>query len=361
MPTPTAHPVVTARSVLLDADGELQLREVAVPPPGPGQIRLRITACGVCPAESAGWSARRLRNNSPGHEPAGVVESLGPGVEHLRAGMRVFAHHHAPCGTCGACRRGRPVHCATWRRNALTPGAMSEYVLVSAEAVAADVLPLPESVPDAAATLIEPLACVLRAWSRALGPDRSAAEGPPGPESVLVMGLGVMGMLHCAAARARGADEVIAADRVPHRLTRALEFGATETVNVEVEDLAARTADHTGGRGADLVIVGPGSAEAMELGSACVAPGGTLLLFSPPPVGQRWGMPVGELFHREVRVITSFSAGPDDTRAALAALAGPLQGAGRRLVTHRFPLDRVHEAFRLAAASAEALQVVVEP
>jgi L-iditol 2-dehydrogenase len=183
---------------------------------------------------------------------------------------------------------------------------------------------------------------------------------------VLVLGLGVMGMMHVAAAAARRAEVIIAADRVPHRLRQARGFGATAAVNVDTEPVADRVAGLTDGAGADLVIVGPGSPEAMQLGLSCTAAGGTLLLFSGTPAEAVWPLRPAEVFFREVRVVPSFSAGPADTRAALSALTPPhgwLSAAGHveRLLTHAFPLSRWEAAFDLSARSAEALQVVLRP
>src|SRR6059036_4073347 len=263
---------------------------------------------------------------------------------------RIFVHHHAPCLVCRFCQRGDYVHCATFRRTKLNPGGLSEYAVVPAEVVRADVLRIPDALSDEAATFVEPLACVVKAAHRAgIGPG----------DRVLVIGLGVMGMLHVLLARRLGAELVIGADRVSSRVSRATQLGADVGVDVTRDSLPDVVRARTDGAGADVVVVGPGTVEAIELGFACVAPGGTLSLFTPTPPGVAWPFPVHDVYFREITVVPSYSAGPPETKEALQLLAAGLPVEA--LVTHRYSLDGAAEGYRLVREATEALKVVVRP
>jgi len=338
------------RAVVYHTSDDLRLEEIALPPLKPGELLVRIRACGLCPGEAMGWYMARKAPLVPGHEPVAEVVRAGDHVVAFAPGDRVFVHHHAPCLACRLCRRGDFVHCATFQRTNLIPGGLSEFAIVPAEVVRADVLRIPDDLSDEAATFVEPLACVVKAVHRAgIGRD----------DRVLVIGLGVMGMLHVLLAHRLGVELIIGADRVSSRLSRAAQLGADAVVDVTRESLPDAVRARTDGAGADVVVVGPGTVEAIELGFRCTVPGGTLLLFTPTPPGVVWPFPVHDAYFREIRVIPSYSAGPPETKEALQWLATGLPV--ETLVTHRYSLDGAAEGYRLVREATEALKVVVRP
>jgi len=337
--------------------GCVSIEDVTLPELQPGELLVRVTACGICPGETLRWYVDAKAPFGLGHEPVGVIEACGPGAAPARpwekpfsAGERVFVHHHAPCMRCRRCRRGDYVQCRTWRATRLVPGGMSEYAVVPSENVHADVLRLPDSMSDETATLIEPLATVVKSLRR--GGMRSG-------DVVLVIGLGVMGLLHVALAHHRNAGLVIAADRVGSRLERARELGARRTIDVSAAPISDLVREATDGEGADVVVVGPGSKEALDAAASAVGPGGTIVVFTPLAPGETWPLPVNQFYFKDVGVVTSYSAGPPDTREALELLAGGLNVAP--LFTHRFGLDDVAEAYALVETAQDALKVVVTP
>jgi L-iditol 2-dehydrogenase len=296
------------------------------------------------------WYMARKAPLALGHEPVGEIIYAGAEVRGFASGERVFVHHHAPCLRCARCRRGDFVHCTTWRRTRLYPGGVSEFAVVPSEIVRGDTLRLPSDLDDDNATFVEPLACVVKSLRR--GGLR------PG-DSVLVIGCGVMGLLHVLLARRRGAGTIIAADRLPTRLAHAAELGADATVNVDTQALPEAARALTGGEGAALVIVGPGTVEAMQSGFHAAAPGGAVVLFTPTDRHLSWPVPVHDAYFREVSLIPSYSAGPDDTAEALQLLIDGLPV--EPLITHRVPLERAAEGYRLVREAKEALKVVVRP
>jgi L-iditol 2-dehydrogenase len=347
----------TTRAAVYDRDGSITVKELPLAPPGPGELAVRITACGICPGEVLGWYVARKAPFVLGHEPVGVIEQCGDGAAPgddggipFKAGERIFIHHHAPCLKCRHCERGDHVQCATWRASRLLPGGMASRAVVPAENVRADVLRLPDDIDDDTATLIEPLATVVKSVRR---------SGARAGDRVLVLGLGVMGLLHVALLRRYGAGLVLAADRVPARLACASRMGAHDVYDISDGGLEKRVFEATGGDGADIVIVGPGSVPAMESAAATVARGGTIVLFTPLPADERWPLPVHDFYFKDVTVTTSYSAGPLDTREALELLRSGFDV--RPLFTHRFNLDGVNDAYRLVAEARDALKVIVYP
>jgi L-iditol 2-dehydrogenase len=338
-----------ARAVVFHAPGDLRVEDVPLSAPGPGELLLRITACGLCPGEVMDWYTALKAPVPLGHEAVGEVADAGPGAAY-RTGDRVFVHHHAPCLICRACRRSDFVHCETWRPRRLIPGGLATYAIAEAQAVAADAMRVPAEISDDAAIFIEPLACVVKSVRRA-----RLREG----DRVLVIGVGVMGLLHLMVVRARGDPSlVMAADRVPARLEAAARF-ADVVGDVSQRPLLDAVKEVTGGDGFDVVIVGPGTIEALQTGLDCVAPGGTLVVFTPTAPDDRWPLVVYDLFFREKTIVPTYSAGPDDTRDALGLLRAGLPVTS--LVTHRLPLEQAAAGYELVRAAGSALKVVVTP
>lgn len=340
---------LVSRAAVLHAPGDIRIEEFELRQPGEGELVLKITACGLCPGEVMDWYVARKAPVVLGHEAVGVVVAAGGGA-HFKAGDRLFVHHHAPCMACRACRRGEYVHCAAWRPRRLIPGGLASYALAQSAAVASDALAIPEGLSDEAATFIEPLATVVKSLRRA-----RLRYG----DRVLVIGLGVMGLLHLLAARELAAPSlIVGADRSPMRISMARGY-ADLLLETSGRDLAEAVREATGGEGVDVAVVGPGTVEAMEAGRRCLAPGGTLVLFTPTPPEDLWQVSAHDLYFDEITVVPSYSAGPGDTREALRLLAGGLQV--EPLVTHRLALTEAAVGYELMRAAGEALKVVVRP
>jgi L-iditol 2-dehydrogenase len=336
------------RVARLDEDLEVRIAEMAVPAVGPGEILVRTRVCGICTGDIMGWYMRRKAPLVFGHEPAGEVAAVGSGVQGLRPGDRVFVHHHAPCLECALCARGEYVQCPAWRAGKLIPGGMAEYFAVPAGQVRGDTLRLPDGVSYADAALVEPLACTVKSIRRA---------GLRGGERVVIIGLGIMGQLHVLLARHAGAKQVIGLDRVPFRLDRARALGADAVIHVDEQDARPAVAELTGGDLADTVVVGPGSIEAMELGLALAGRGATVVLFTASRPEDRLAVAPYDLYFREVRLVPSYSCGPNDTREALDLIARGVI-TREQVVTHEFPLECVVEAYQTAAMTS-ALKTIV--
>jgi L-iditol 2-dehydrogenase len=309
------------------------VQELDDPEPGPGEVVCDVLACGVCASDVTDWYVAPRLPAVLGHEPAGVVRSVGPDVETVAVGDRVAIHHHAPCGECRRCRRGHETLCERFRATRLEPGGFAERVLVPAELVG-ELLPLPDALDPVAATFVEPLACVLRAQDRA---------GLRAGDGLLVVGAGVNGLLQIAAAHARAVDAVWVREPRPERLALAEAWGA----------------EHHGNELVDVAIVCTPKPAAIAAAAEAVAPGGTLCLYAPPAPDDPPAFDGTSLFLREMTVTASYSAGPRDMRDALELIARGLVDP-LPLVSHRLPLEETGLALELQRRG-EALKAVVVP
>lgn len=325
-------------AVLYDVD-DIRIEERPVPEIGPGELLVQTQASGICTGDVMAWYVRRKAPLVLGHEPSGIVAAVGPpaGAGHahdFKVGDRVFVHHHAPCFECDACARGDYVQCATWRKSKIEPGGLAEFFRVPRENTG-DTLRLPETVPFVDGSLIEPLACVMKSLRR---------SGVRKGDRLYVIGLGVMGLMHAFAAQSLGAL-VAGSDLLEARRAFAQKAGI-ETV-----------APDTGFTGADVVICGPGSPQALRDAFAAVNAGGTVVMFTPLEPGTPLTLDANDLYFRDVNLVTSYSCGPEDTKAALSLIAQGIITAARLGAT-LFSLHEVPRAYT-ALRNSQILKPIV--
>jgi L-iditol 2-dehydrogenase len=328
---------------------DIRIEEMPTPVVGPREALVQVKACGICSGDVTPWYIRKKAPLVIGHEPAGQIVAVGSEVANFKPGDRVFVHHHAPCFTCRQCRRGYFSMCATWRKTAIRPGGIAEYFLVPELNLQFDTLRLPDHVSYEDGALIEPTACSVKAFKRAQ---------MKGGETVLQIGLGIMGQLNVLLARHYGAQRIIGADLVPSRCEKALELGADDVINVAEENLLDAVTRLTAGEMADIVIVGPPKAEVMKLGIDCAGQGSTVVFFMGSEPGEKMEVEPYQLYFREITLVSSYSCGPYDTREALDIIARRVVTA-EKVITNRFPIEQTAEAFALMAQARDTLKSVI--
>lgn len=328
---------------------DIRIEDIPVPIVGKKDALLKTKASGICSGDVMKWYIEGKAPLILGHEPCGEIVEVGEEVTSFKQGNRVFVHHHAPCFTCRFCRRGDYVHCDTWRNSGIIPGGISEYILIPHINLENDTLSLPDELSYEDGTLIEPLACAIKGLKRA-----RLRHG----DTVLVIGLGFMGILNGITAKKYGAGKVIGADMVPYRLKRAKEFGFDDVIDVSKSALKDKLSEITSDSMAHLVVVGPNTVEALREGITCACPGGDVLMFTPVKPDETLTLKLNELYFNDISIITSYSCGPQDTADALDLIASALIRADR-LVTHRFPIEDVEKAYRLTAEAGESLKCII--
>jgi len=334
----------------LYSSADIRIEDMPVPEPGPGEALIKTAASGICSGDLMTWYIEKKAPLVLGHEPAGVMVKLGQGVKDFHVGDRVFVHHHAPCMACEFCGRGDYVHCPEWKGSRIIPGGIAEYILIPEINLRNDTLRLPDPISYEDAVLIEPLACVLKGIKRAGGAKVDTA---------FIIGLGVMGALHVIALKSLGTKRVIGVDMVPFRLKKALELGADFAIDAKKDDPLLTLKSLTGGKMANLVICGPNSAGAMEMGIRAAAPGGKVVLFTPAKPGEKLTLDPNEIYFNETSIIPSYSTGPEETREALGMIEKGHVRA-QMVVTHRFSVEEAGKAYALAASAGDSLKVIIK-
>lgn len=332
------------RAAIYHGAGRITLEDVPTPRIGAGEILVRMTACGLCGSDLMRWYQDPRAPVVLGHEPVGTVAEAGEGTQ-FAIGTRVFVHHHVPCFRCSVCRAGRHTLCDTFKATHIDPGGLAEFIRVPKDNVCADVLELPDAMDDVTGTLIEPVACIVRG-------QRQAGVGPG--SRVAVVGAGSMGLIQIQVARALGASVVVALEPDGQRRRGAAAVGARTPDGLDARSVR----DALDGDLADQVFVCTHDHRAIAEALHMAGPAGVVQLFAPTRPGELVPLDLGAIFFREVTLQSTYSAGPDDTRTALDLLA-----AGHidtdSVISHRMPLARADEAYRMAA-DGDALKVVVQ-
>jgi S-(hydroxymethyl)glutathione dehydrogenase / alcohol dehydrogenase len=363
-------------ALLREYHAPLAVCELELDPPGPGEVRVRVAAAGVCHSDvhlADGHLGGGRRPIVLGHEGAGVVEAVGPGVGHVAAGDPVAFCFVPPCGRCAPCRAGRATLCqaaadgawagtlldGTTRLHLLDGRPVQHFNFVSCFAErcvvpAGAAVPIPAGLPLWQASL---LGCGV---VTAVGAVRNAARVEPG-DTVCVVGCGGVGLQIVAAARLAGASRIVAVERDPAKLALASARGATDVVAADADPVAAVLAVVPGG--VDHAFEAVGSSRTMRLAWDVLRPGATAIVVGIAPAGEEVAIPARDLLAE--KGIRGSYYGSGDAPALLAAMAAMVLD-GRfdvgDVVTHFCDLDGVDAAFgRLRAGEGARTVALIDP
>ncbi|HEU5316140.1 MAG TPA: zinc-binding dehydrogenase [Chloroflexota bacterium] len=331
---------------------DLRVEEVEDPRPGRGQALIRINACGVCPSDIRAYVGARAGASglprTPGHEWAGVIEELGPSDEpaadgQLKVGDRVAADWRYVCGRCYQCRRGVFNYCEHLER--AVRGGFAQYGV----APLSQLRKIPDHVSFEQAAFCEPLACVTNGnqmTPMALGDD------------VVIVGAGPIGLLHLQLAKNRGA-RLIVSDPLPARLEVAKKLGAHDVIDASSENAVERVKELTEGRGADAVIVAVGAEEPSRQALEMAAINGRVNFFAGAYPDTSFPFGTNLVHYRQLVVTGSHDFTPHHFTTALKLISHGIVDV-ETLISHRFELEGVKDAFE-TAASRGGLKSMVLP
>ncbi len=343
------------KALVLAEYNRLEIQELPDPRPGPREVLVEVRACGICGSDVHGMDGSTGRRIPPivmGHEAAGVIAALGPGVSGLAAGDRVTFDSMVWCGECSFCRRGAVNLCE--RRQVLgvscpefqRPGAFAQLVAVPQHIV----YRLPEGLAFEHAAMTEPLSVAVHAVSL----SRVALN-----DSAAVIGTGVIGLLVVEVLRAAGCGRIIAVDLDEQRLELAARLGASETFSpAEVDDVAAEIQRRTGGRGVDLAVEAVGLAQTVSAAVHTVRKGGRVVLVGN--LSPQAELPLQAVVTRELRLQGS-CASAGEYPACLEMIAGGTIQV-EPLISAVAPLEEGPSWFeRLRAGKDGLLKVILRP
>ncbi|HXW61823.1 MAG TPA: alcohol dehydrogenase catalytic domain-containing protein [Candidatus Acidoferrales bacterium] len=344
------------RAGVYRGEGRVVVEHVPIPKIGEGEALFRVAACGIC-----GTDIKKIHHGfiAPpqilGHELAGTVVRVGRGVSKFKPGDRVVSFHHIPCGACFYCEKRLFSQCASYKKTGLTAGfepnggGFAEYVRAMPWIVDRGMMALPADVSFEEATFVEPVNTSLKAVRKA----RVSAG-----ETVLVVGQGPIGMLLTLLARIEGAT-VYTSDPLPGRRAASARFGAAESFDPGLSDLATEIRKRTHGRGADAVLLAAPNPALVPEALTIARPGGRVLLFAHNDPVLKLEFPAAAVGVDEKEILGSYSASVDE-QAESADLVFRRRLPVREMISHRFPLQRIGEALELAARPKnDTLKVVI--
>ena len=331
--------------------GATELREVAIPEPGPGEVLARVNTALTCGTDLKMMKRghARLPMGPFGHEWAGTVAAVGEGVTEFKPGDRIVATPTAPCGDCTYCLRERENLCLHLFED-MALGAYGEYMLVPRHIVNRNAYRIPDGVDFEAAAMLEPLACVVHGAERMkLGGDRT----------VLFLGDGPISLMFMQVARLRGAGRIIVVGRHPRRMSVARALGADAVLDGNA-DVRPAVETLTDGVGADSVIECVGRPEAWEESFELARRGGEVLLFGGCERGSAVAVQTEAIHYNEINIKGAFHYTPKAVERAWELIRGGHLHL-EPLITHRLPLsDDLSGAFDLMRRR-EALKVAIQP
>lgn len=335
---------------------DIVIEEIPEPKLPKDGLVVKIEACGVCGSDVRTYYHGTHYNVPPmvlGHEVAGTVVEVGPECKAgYKVGDRLAVALGAPCGGCFFCSRGEFMRCLNPVQRDSMSGGFAQYMAIGREALERGPVSLvPEGLDLPSAAVSELAGSVTSCW------ENLVVEPI---DTVVVIGAGPIGCLHCQMARIRGASLIIQADLLNSRLEMAKPFGADYHVNNGREDLAEFVKDKTGGMGAAIVIVAAPSAEACASGLDLLRTGGTLVVFGGlPPAASKVPFDGNAIHYREFVIRGAFGFSRRHQRTVLQLASEGRLELGK-LITRKVPLSGVVDGIK-SMSEGKDMKVVVEP
>lgn len=342
----------TMRGVYFLEPGKLEMREVPIPQPGPGEVVIKVESATTCGTDLKAYRRGHKLFKPPmpfGHEYAGYISAVGQGVTKFKAGDAVMGTNTAPCNECYYCKRGRSQLCVELEGR-FNFGTYAEYVRVPHYIVSQNLHIKPSHLPFTEASFIEPFACAV------LCADYTGVQLG---DTVAIIGVGAQGLMQIQLMKAMGASRVIAIGRAKGRLERAKQVGADDIFSSLDGDALEYVKSQTGGRGADVVIEAAGTAETWSQAMMMTRKGGTVIQFSGLPGGTQVSFDATHLHYDEITMKGVFHTTP-----RMIELAAQMLGDGtvtvKPILDGEVPLSKVEDSL-LRMQRSEVIKVAVVP
>jgi len=341
------------RAAVLRGVHDLRLEELPDPRPADNEVLIRVKAAGVCGTDVHMWEGTNTEGAFPfipGHEWAGEVVEVGKDVKTLSVGDRVVAEVPIKCRVCPNCKDGMdPNMCPDFELYGFSweyPGGMAEYIVSKEERL----FKIPDNVSYEEGALAEPVSV---AYHGVWGSGGGAAPH----DRVVVFGAGPIGLFAMLTCKASGAP-VITVEPQPFRRQMAQDLGADVVIDPTARDVVEQILDHTGGRGATLVLECSGSNEALEATVDVVAKQGRIVLIGQS-VGRKIPIEIGKTIFQGATIVGS-SGSPYFFPKTLAFMSRRLVDL-TPVITHRFPLTNILEAFELGRRASDSAKILLIP
>lgn len=350
----------TMKAAVLHGKDDLRIQEMPVPEPGPFEVLLKVMSCAICGSDptvvSVGWPGLPPYGTFiPGHEYSGQIVAIGPNVFDFKVGDRVAIETHKGCGYCKNCKQGKYTICMNYGKNETghrhygftSNGGFAQYAVNHISTL----YKIADNVTYEEASLVTTAACVHFALDN--------IGGLLGGETVAVTGPGPIGLMAVQLAKALGATKVILTGTRESRLDVGKEVGADIVVDVNEEDPVEVVMRETNNVGADLVIECSGDGSAVQQAIDMSMRGGRLSLIGDPHKPAE--LDIKKFVMSDMRAAGVRGEGMGDCARSLALFsAGKIKA--KPLITHHFPLDKIHEGFdTFINRKGGAIKVVIHP
>jgi len=331
-------------------NNDVRIQEMPIPEISDNELLVKVIASGICGSDVMEWYRLKKAPLVLGHEIAGTIEKVGKKVKKYKKGDRVFVTHHVPCNSCSFCQNDQQTLCNTLHNTKFYPGGFAQYLRVPEINIKHGTFILPEKVSFDEGTFVEPLACVVRGFKVS-----KYAKG----KTVAVLGSGMAGLLNMKLAKAYGAKKIFATDIDDYRLKLAKKMGADVTINAK-ENIAEQIKKHNKGKLADFVILCAGAPTAVKQAIESVEPGGTILWFAMTPPGVEVPVPFFDIWNKQIKMYSTYAGAGKDIIEAIDLLKTKKIDVND-MITHKLPMDKAPEGFKLVADAKKSMKVIIEP
>ena len=351
----TSQEVKTMRAVVYFTPGDVRVAERPVPALTRDSILVKVACCAICGTDLKIATIGNPRCHPPriiGHEMVGRIVDVGADVTGFTVGERVTLATTVACGECPTCRLGLGNMCPNAKPISYDyDGAFADYVLIPPAALrGGNVIKVPDSVPDEAAALCEPISCAVNAQNLA---------GVKAGDCVLIIGGGPLGAIHAELARAKGARRVMITQRSQPRLSLLRHLSEVRVIDAAHEDVMGVVKEETHDMGADVVIVCAPDRRAQEESITFARKGGAISLFASLPQSEAAiTLDSRAIHYRELRIVGASDSRPEHVAEAVNLLAAKKINA-EALITHRIPIERFLEGIDLMKQK-KSLKVLID-
>jgi succinate semialdehyde reductase (NADPH) len=360
-------------AVVRAPSASFEVADIRDPRPGPGEILVRIAACGVCHTDL------HVQDGSVpfpfpavfGHEVSGTIAAVGDGVEHVREGQAVVGAFIMPCGKCAMCTSGREELCEPFFAHNRLNGTLYDgttrlfdrdggpvWMYSMAGLAEYAVMPALAAAPIPAGAQLNDSAILGCAFLTAYGALVHVGQLQAG-DSLVVVGAGGVGLSTVAVAGALGAGQIVAVDIADDRLQTAMRLGATAVVNARAQDPVEAVREITGG-GAALVLEAIGQPTTFRQAIEMAADGGRCVMIGIAPAGRTAEVEITRLVRRKIQICGSFGGRPRHDLAHLGQLVADKRLDPGALITQRFPLEEAGLAYRLLSEGKIVGRALIE-
>jgi L-iditol 2-dehydrogenase len=331
-------------------NNDVRIEEMPIPDISDDEILIKVYASGICGSDVMEWYRIKKAPLVLGHEIGGEIVKTGKNVKNFNVGDRVFVSHHVPCNECKFCFEDKHTLCSTLHSTNFYPGGFSEYIKIPKINVDFGVFKLTEEISYEESVFIEPLACVVRGMRIA---EMSQNK------TVLVIGCGIAGLLHVKFAKFLGAEKIFSTDINEYRLKIAKKIGADYTINAK-NDVINELKKKNNGYLADFVFLCSGSISAVVTALESVNPGGTIMFFAPTKPDVKIPFPLFDLWSKEIKMVSTYAGAPRDIEEAINIIKNK-KIVVDDLISHRFPLSKTAEGFKLVSKAGNSMKVIIKP